>query len=163
MRQSMSKHNGGYKKSAKNAIHSEFTATPPPEKSIAANGQANKNIRSTNKKLTHCRHPTFDANVKKCQFVPNNNITLLKSILRRSAQNTTTDRENTYDKIMDSSLYKKLLLELQNTKKNYNKEISSLKDEIKELDELIILEKQALLGLIHKRNKMEADMNRATN
>lgn len=64
---------------------------------------------------------------------------------------------------MESSLYKKLLLEFQNTKKNYNKEINGLKEEIKELGELIVTQKQALLGLIHKRNKMEADVSKATN
>lgn len=112
----------------------------------------------SNIKLSQCRHPPLDSKTKKCDKNPTNNKTLLKKTLTKSVE----AGEISDDKIKDSSLYKKLVIEFENSKKSYNKQISSLKDEIKDLDLHIAAEKQTLLGLINKRNKIEEDITKAT-
>lgn len=102
MRQSVKKNKGMYKGSIKNAIHPDSTVTPSTEKLIFINSQANKNMRKTKVKLPDARHAKHDSSIKK------NEMTKLKRMLRKSV---ITDREIPHDKIIGSSLYKKLLRE----------------------------------------------------
>lgn len=62
--------------------------------------------------------------------MPTNSMAMLKSLknfIRNSVEHATTERDVGQDKVTNSPLYKKLQLELQNMKKNYTKEIDTLK------------------------------------
>ena len=105
MRQSVKKSKATYKGSVKIAIRPNPTMTPSTEKLIPINTQANKDMRKTKVKLLDTRHTKHDSSMKK------NEMTKLKRMLRKSVINSATDREIPHDKIIGSSLYKKLLLE----------------------------------------------------
>ena len=105
MRQSLQKNKGTFQGSVKKAIHPDSTVTPLTEKLIPINSQAKKDMRRTKVMLPNARHTKHDSNMKK------NEMTQLKRMLRKSVVSSATNREIPHDKIIGSSLYKKLLRE----------------------------------------------------
>lgn len=66
------------------------------------------------------------------------------------------------DKTRNSTLYKKLLLEYQNLKKDFENQIQQLHNEIEDFDEQIENEKSSILSLTQKKNKMDNEINKYT-
>lgn len=71
---------------------SSIVATPPIEHPKPSQPQGSRIARSGSK-AGHSRQATLTANIKKYQFLPINNISILKSMLRNSVEQMASERE----------------------------------------------------------------------